>query len=89
LVFLRHLGCLPCREHAAQLCQHQDDFVRLNTRVLIVSFGAFPAVQQWIRETCVTFDVLLDADRSVYQAYKLERSRWRSWNPRTLWTYFE
>ncbi len=40
-----------------------------------------------MRDTCGTFDVLLDAERSVYHAYQLDRSRWRSWSPRTLWTY--
>ena len=69
------------------MCQRQEDFTRLNTRVLIVSFGTLPALQQWIRDTCVTFDVLLDSDRSIYQAYQLESSRWRVWTPRTLWTY--
>jgi peroxiredoxin len=69
------------------LCERQDEFTRLNTRVIIVSFGTLPAVQQWIRDTCVTFDVVLDSDRHVYQAYQLESSRWRSWTLRTLWTY--
>ena len=40
-----------------------------------------------MREACITFDVLLDPDRSVYRAYQLESSRWRIWSPRTLWAY--
>ncbi len=40
-----------------------------------------------MRDTCNSFDVLLDRERSVYQAYQLDRSRWRSWSPRTIWTY--
>ncbi len=40
-----------------------------------------------MKETCNAFDVLLDPDRSVYRAYELEESRWRSWSPKTLWTY--
>ncbi len=40
-----------------------------------------------MRETCGSFDVLLDPERAVYQAYQLDRSRWRSWSPRTIWTY--
>jgi hypothetical protein len=69
------------------LCQRQEEFEQLNTRVVIISFGTLPALQTWMKETCVTFDVLLDPDRSVYRAYELEESRWRSWSPRTLWTY--
>ncbi len=40
-----------------------------------------------MRETCVSFEVLLDPERTVYQAYQLDRSRLRSWSPRTLWLY--
>lgn len=69
------------------MCAHQDKFTKLNTRVFVISFGTLPAVQQWLRETCVTFTVLLDRERTVYTAYGLERSRLRSLSPRTLWLY--
>lgn len=39
-----------------------------------------------MRDTCSAFDVLLDRDRVVYKAYQLERSRLRSWSPRTILT---
>ncbi len=61
--------------------------MRLNTRVFIISFGTLPAIQQWMRDTCNSFEVLLDPARSVYRAYQLERSVRRSWTPKTLWTY--
>ena len=40
-----------------------------------------------MRDTCNSFDVLLDVERSTYRDYQLDSSRWRSWSPRTLWTY--
>jgi len=70
------------------LCARQDEFAELNTRVFIISFGTLPAVQQWMNETCTTFTVLLDRERTVYNAYGLERSKLRSKSPRTLWLYF-
>jgi hypothetical protein len=70
------------------LCARQDEFAKLNTRVFIISFGTLPALQQWMNETCGTFDVLLDRDRTVYKAYELERSRLRSRSPRVIWLYF-
>lgn len=70
-----------------QLCHHHEQFRQHNVRVLIISFGTLPAVQQWLKETCATFDVLLDRERTIYNAYGLERSFWRSRNLRTLWTY--
>jgi peroxiredoxin len=71
------------------LCARQNQFAKLNTRVFIVSFGTLPAVQQWMRETCTNFTVLLDRERTVYNAYGLERSYWRSRNLHTRWYYFK
>ena len=70
------------------MCARQQELTDLNTRVFIISFGTFPAVQQWMKETCGNFTVLLDRERSVYQAYQLEQSKLRSRSPRTLWLYF-
>jgi peroxiredoxin len=46
-------------------------------------------VQQWLKEACVSFTVLLDSERTVYGAYGLERSYWRSRNLKTRWYYFK
>jgi peroxiredoxin len=70
------------------LCDQQTEFAKLNTRVFVISFGTLPAVQQWLKETCGNFTVLLDRERSVYQAYQLEQSKLRSRSPRTIWLYF-
>lgn len=72
----------------AQLCQNEEHFERLKTRIVIISFGTLPAVQAWIKTSCVTFQVALDSERTVYKAYGLERSFWRSRNIKTLWYYF-
>ena len=45
------------------------------------------SAQLWLKETCSTFDLLIDPKRAVYQAYGLERSFARSWNLRTIWKY--
>jgi peroxiredoxin len=73
----------------AQLCQHQHEFAALNTHIVIVSFGTLPAVQTWLKETCSPFDVILDRERTVYRAYALERSFWRSRNLKTRWYYLK
>ena len=73
----------------AQLCQHQGELERLNVKVLILSFGTLPAAQAWLEETCSPFELLLDPERRVYEAYGLERSALRSWNVRTLWRYIQ
>ena len=73
----------------AQLCQYQDDFDELNTRVLIISLGTLPAAQAWLEETCAPFRLLLDPERIVRRAYGLERSWLRSWNLKTIWRYIQ
>ena len=70
------------------MCEKQSEFEKLNTKILIISFGTFPAVTQWLNETCSKFIVLIDRERIVYNAYGLERSKFRSKNLRTLWLYF-
>lgn len=57
--------------------------------MFVISFGTLPAVQQWLKETCGDFTVLLDRERTVYKAYGLERSYWRSRSLRTRWVYFK
>lgn len=71
------------------MCDRQEEFIKLNTRVFIISFGTLPALQQWMNDVCGTFTVLLDRDRVAYQAYGLERSRLRSWHPRVVWVYIK
>jgi peroxiredoxin len=73
----------------AQLCQHQEALDRLDVEVLIISFGTMPAAERWLEETCNPFRLLLDPERTVYDAYGLERSLARSWNLRTIWRYVQ
>lgn len=73
----------------AQLCQYQDALKRLDTQVLIISFGTLPRAQAWLEETCSPFCLLLDPERAVYNAYGLERSLLRSWNFWTIWRYVQ
>ncbi len=42
-----------------------------------------------MQDNCVSFTVLLDRERSIYNAYGLERSFWRSRNLKTRWLYFK
>lgn len=73
----------------AQLCQNLDEIQALNTKVMIISFGSFPAAQVWLKETCTPFHILLDSERVVYRAFGLERSFLRSWGPKTIWRYVQ
>ena len=87
LIFLRHLGCLPCREHVAELLQHVDELEQLGAQVLTISFSAGHWAGGWTQETGSPYPLLLDPDRSSYKAYQLRSSRLRSWGPNVLWRY--
>ena len=56
---------------------------------MIISFGTLPALQQWMKEICQSFDVLLDCEGTVYRVYQLERSRLRAYHPRVIWIYLK
>jgi len=71
----------------AQLCQHTDELEQLETEVLLVSFSSQSYARLWIKETCAPFHLLLDRGRRVYRTYGLGSSLWRSWSPRTVWSY--
>ena len=73
----------------AQLCQNLDEIQAYNTKVMIISFGSFPAAHAWLIETCTPFHILLDSERVVYRAYGLERSLLRSWGAKTMWRYVQ
>lgn len=87
LVFLRHLGWLVCAEHVAQLCQQQEELKRLNTEVLLISFGQPEEAGKWRQEVCSSFQLLLDPERRVYHSYNLKHSWLGSWNLKTLVYY--
>ncbi len=71
-----------------QLHRGQDAFYRqYNLRIVIITFGNPEWVRLWLDETGVTFPILLDSHREVYDAYGLGRSLWRVWQPSVLWYY--
>lgn len=71
----------------AQLCQQEDELDGLNTKVLVIGFGAVSSARAWLEQTCDVFPLLLDQQREVYRIYGLKESWLRSWNLRTIWLY--
>jgi len=71
----------------AQLCQQQEELKRLNTEVVLISFGQQAEAREWLQEVCSSFQLLLDPERRVYRNYKLKHSWLSSWNLKTLVYY--
>ena len=89
LIFLRHLGCLPCREHVLELLQYVETLEQLGVQVVTISFSAGHWAEGWRQETGSPFPLLLDPERQSYQAYRLRSSRLRTWGPNVLWRYVQ
>ena len=70
-----------------QLCQQTSAFQAVNTRIVLVSFGAAYQARAWQAETGACFTLLLDPDRAAYRAYDLERSFVRAWQPKVWLEY--
>jgi peroxiredoxin len=70
-----------------QLHRRRSTLQAANGQVALVSFGTPGLVRAWIQEMRVPFPILLDGDREIYLAYRLQRSYWRSWNVSTIWKY--
>ncbi len=69
------------------MCQHEDELKRLNTEVVLISFGQQEEAREWLQEVCSSFQMLLDPERKVYRSYKLKHSWLSSWNLKTLAYY--
>lgn len=61
---------------------------RHGAAVLVVSFGAPAALDDFLTRMGLPFPIAGDPDRRGYQAYgMLHGSGWQIWHPRTLWRY--
>lgn len=80
---------MHCREHVVQVHHHKETFAALKARVFVVGFEPERRARGWLEQADVTFSFLLDHDRALYNAFELERSIWRSWHPRNLWSYVQ
>jgi len=74
LVFLRHLGWLPWREHVQALHANISAFDSLDTKIVLISFVGGSGALSWRNETGLPEDLypfLLDEGLEVYHAYGL------------------
>ncbi len=68
LVFLRHLGCIFCREHVAELREAKD----LN--IAFVSMSAAPEVDRFRKEAGSPHPFISDSARALFEVFGLRRA---------------
>lgn len=85
LIFLRHLGCLPCREHLIEVLAQRK---QLGLRIVCVTFSAAELLAGFRRELHLDEALILlgDPERRAYEAFGFERgSIARVWLHPRVW----
>jgi peroxiredoxin len=73
LVFLRHFGCLLCREHASQLSEAYDDVQARGGDVVAIGTGDRRYAADFIAQEHIRFPVLVDDDAQAATAATIKR----------------
>ncbi len=75
LVFLRHFGCIFCREHAAQLASAKAEFEKRGVQIVFVGMGNPEEAREFRADRDLPFEILADPDRVAYRAFGLPEGR--------------
>ncbi len=68
--------------------QHENEFPILGLRIVVVTFEARERAEEYVRETDLTWPLLIDRPRALYSAYGMGRGRRAAiWGPATWWAY--
>ena len=71
LVFLRHFGCMFCRDHATQLRRHYDEFLGRGYQVVAIGQGTPARSEKFRTDYDLPFSVLGDRSLDSYRLYGL------------------
>lgn len=66
-----------CREHVAQLRDHEAEFRARGARVAAVGLGDLAYARAFRDETGIAFPLLVDAERDAYRAAELRSATFR------------
>lgn len=73
-----------------QLRERESELASLGADVLVVTFESPPIARAYVAETGLPWPIVVDADRSLYRAYRMEAARWRDLiGPRVIWLYLK
>lgn len=74
VVFVRHYGCLLCRERVAQLRAHEAELAAAEAKVVFVGTGLPAMAAAFAAEWAGAHPVLSDPSRAVFAAAGMRRS---------------
>jgi peroxiredoxin len=81
-VFLRHFGCLFCRERVAQFAAEAGAFAAAGARVVFVGTGTGAMAADFQQSHGHGLPVFGDPERRTYRQAGMRRSFWESLHPR-------
>ena len=76
LVFLRHFGCLHCREHAVELRDRYDDLQAQGVDLVAVGTGDQRYAGAFVRDEKIPYLVLVDDDAKAARAASVKTASW-------------
>ena len=76
LFFLRHQGCVFCREHAVTLREEYATFQRAGVEVAILLMSSPERVAAIQEELKLPYPCLADPTQAAYRAYEVPRGGW-------------
>jgi peroxiredoxin len=85
LVFLRHFGCLHCREHAVQLRDRYDDLQRQGIDLVAIGTGDQRYAGAFVRDENIPYLVLVDDDARAAHAASVGVASWYRLLHPTTW----
>jgi len=85
LVFLRHFGCLHCREHAVQLRDRYDDLQRQGIELVAIGTGDKRYAGAFVRDEKIPYLVLVDDDAKAAHAASVNVASWYRLLHPTTW----
>src|SRR5262245_59310300 len=79
LAFVRHLGCVACHAHLAELDKSYQTIRASDTDVLVVSMRKLEFLREFQKHGKYAIPMACDPDRTAYRLFGLERTTWTSY----------
>jgi peroxiredoxin len=67
LVFVRHFGCVFCRQMAVDIHRYRHEFDKIDVQLAVIGHGSPAHAADFRKQQNVDLPLLVDADRRVYE----------------------
>lgn len=83
LVFVRHFGCIHCREHVEQLQRRIDELHAAGAELFVIGNGSPSFIEGFREQTKWSGAVYTDPSLAVYKVAGMKRGVVSTFNPRS------